>query len=70
MKGRIAVDRELCKGCNYCVLYCPKGVITVDTELNKSGYFPVVAAYMEKCTGCSVCALMCPEICIEVWRED
>ena len=70
MKGRIAIDREICKGCNYCVMSCPKGVIVIDTDFNRNGYFPAVAAYMEKCTGCSLCAYMCPEICIEVWKEE
>lgn len=70
MSGRIAIDKEKCKGCNYCVMSCPKGVIAIDTEFNKSGYFPAVAVYMEKCTGCSLCAYMCPEICIEVWKEE
>lgn len=70
MKGKIAIDKETCKGCKYCVISCPKGVIVIDTDFNKSGYFPASAAYMEKCTGCSLCAYMCPEICIEVWKEE
>lgn len=70
MKGTIAIDREACKGCNYCVIYCPKGVITMDSEFNRNGYFPAKASHIDNCTGCSICAFMCPEICIEVWREE
>lgn len=69
MKGRIAIDRELCKGCKYCVLACPKGVITMEAEFNVSGYFPAMAEYLDRCNGCTLCAQMCPEIAIEVWKE-
>ncbi len=70
MKGKISIDRELCKGCKYCVLTCVKGVIAIDSEFNSSGYFPAKEVAMEKCNGCSLCAQMCPEIAIRVWREE
>lgn len=69
MKGRITIDRELCKGCKYCLLFCPKGVIEMESEFNMSGYFPAKAEYQDKCSGCALCAQMCPEIAIEVWKE-
>jgi 2-oxoglutarate ferredoxin oxidoreductase subunit delta len=70
MKGRITIDRERCKGCKYCVLACPKGVIVIDSEFNSSGYFPAKTESMERCTGCALCAQMCPEIAIQVWIEE
>ncbi len=70
MKGKITIDRELCKGCKYCVLACPMGVIIIDDSFNSGGYFPAKAEYMGKCTGCALCAQMCPEIAIEVWRQE
>lgn len=70
MKGRIVIERELCKGCDYCVIYCPKGVIAIDKEFNMSGFFPARVEHEDKCTGCALCAYMCPEIAIEVWREE
>ena len=70
MKGKISIEKELCKGCKYCVLACPKGVIIIDSEFNTSGYFPAKGEYMERCNGCALCAQMCPEIAIEVWKED
>jgi 2-oxoglutarate ferredoxin oxidoreductase subunit delta len=70
MKGKIAIDRDLCKGCKYCVLSCLKGVIVMDSEFNASGYFPARVGDIEKCNGCALCAQMCPEIAITVWGDE
>jgi len=69
-KGRIAIQRDLCKGCKYCVLACPKGILEIESTLNKLGYFPARSKKGNSCTGCALCARMCPEIAIEVWAED
>jgi len=68
-KGRIVIDRDLCKGCKYCVLSCPEEVLTIDEQFNASGVFTAKAVHPEKCTGCSICAQMCPDIAICVWKE-
>ena len=70
MKGMIFINRELCKGCGYCIDTCPLGVIVVEEGFNKKGVFPASPEYLEKCTGCCMCARMCPEIAIEVYREE
>ncbi len=69
MKGKITIERELCKGCRFCVLACPEGVIVIDDEFNASGYFPAEAANPDTCSGCGLCAQMCPDIAIMVWKE-
>jgi len=69
MKGRIVIDRELCKGCGYCIIACPKGLITSNEDFNSLGYHPVACINMDECTGCGLCAIICPDIAIEVWRE-
>lgn len=68
MKGKIRIDRELCKGCKYCVLSCPHGLIAIEEKFNVKGFFPASFKAEERCTGCAMCAEMCPEIAIEVWR--
>ncbi|MDA8215731.1 MAG: ferredoxin family protein [Nitrospiraceae bacterium] len=70
IKGKIVINRELCKGCKYCIMACPKGSIAINKKFNSMGYFPAHFEHPEKCTGCAICAQMCPEIAIEVWRED
>jgi len=70
MKAKITINRDVCKGCKYCMLSCPKGVIAMENEFNASGYFPARVAEIDKCNGCALCAQMCPEIAILVWREE
>ena len=77
MKGKIEIDRELCKGCCLCMAVCPKKLIEVSEGLNKKGYYP--AEFKEtggegtddlKCTGCALCAVMCPDVAIVVYRAE
>jgi len=70
MKGKIIIDRELCKGCPYCVMSCPKKLIVIDDEFNASGFYPAVFRDGEECTGCALCAISCPDIAIEVLKEN
>lgn len=69
MKGKIVIDRDFCKGCGYCIEFCPKGVIRVSRQLNIKGYAPAERDPEKNCTGCATCALVCPETAIEVYRE-
>jgi 2-oxoglutarate ferredoxin oxidoreductase subunit delta len=69
MKGMIVIDKELCKGCSYCVDACPLGVIAIEEKFNRKGIFPASPEHPELCTGCCICAQMCPEIAIEVYRD-
>ncbi len=68
MKGRIEIFQELCKGCEICVSFCPKNVISLSDKLNASGYLPVIFDDNDQCTGCAICAIVCPEVAIEVYR--
>jgi 2-oxoglutarate ferredoxin oxidoreductase subunit delta len=66
----IVIDRELCKGCAYCVDACPLRVIEIEDTFNEKGFFPARPEHLEECTGCAICARMCPEIAIEVYKEE
>jgi 2-oxoglutarate ferredoxin oxidoreductase subunit delta len=69
MKGRIVINRELCKGCGYCVEACPMHLIVMTKQFNKAGYFVAAPEKADLCTGCAICANMCPEIAITVYEE-
>jgi 2-oxoglutarate ferredoxin oxidoreductase subunit delta len=68
--GKIEIDRELCKGCGYCIEACPQKVIALDTVFNGQGFYPAAPVRPEVCTGCAICATVCPDIAIAVWKDE
>jgi 2-oxoglutarate ferredoxin oxidoreductase subunit delta len=69
-RGKIEIDRELCKGCYLCVRACPVKVLEVDREPNSAGTYPSIAAHIEKCIACGNCFEVCPDVCIRVWELE
>jgi 2-oxoglutarate ferredoxin oxidoreductase subunit delta len=67
--AKVIIDIELCKGCEYCVKFCPKKILKITDKVNHTGYRFVEVINEEDCIGCSRCALVCPESCIEVYKE-
>ncbi|MCK4439756.1 4Fe-4S binding protein [Candidatus Bathyarchaeota archaeon] len=71
MAGKIAINKELCKGCALCISACPQKLIVVAEEINSKGYYPAeFVDPKEACTGCTLCALICPEVAIEVFSKE
>ena len=68
--GQVYIDQERCKGCDYCVEFCPRGVLKIGNELNPKGYlFPVVVDETS-CLACGYCEVVCPEFAIKVSTPD
>ena len=69
-KGKLIIDRELCKSCKTCIDFCPReGVIALDmSRVNAKGWNPLIVLNEEQCTSCALCALMCPDKVIEVYK--
>jgi 2-oxoglutarate ferredoxin oxidoreductase subunit delta len=64
----VFIKRERCKGCGFCVEFCPTHVLTMDKEINQKGYHPPVIVDLEACTGCDLCGLYCPDFAIHAVR--
>ena len=70
-KGKIVINRELCKGCYLCIRACPVKALEKDSELNSSGSHPSKPAGTEgesKCIACGNCYEVCPDVCIQVFE--
>ena len=70
-KGTVFVRTEICKGCSFCIDFCPTDCLTFSKEFNAKGYhFPNLSA-PEACTGCDLCGLYCPDFAIygERWKD-
>lgn len=67
--GTVVVDTERCKGCDLCVVACPKKVLSLATkDVNDRGYHFALMTNPDACIGCAACAIVCPDGCIEVYR--
>ncbi|QQO10203.1 4Fe-4S binding protein [Breznakiella homolactica] len=69
-RGKVIIDRELCKGCYLCVASCPVKVLAEDTEPNSTGTYPAKAVHLEKCIACGNCYQVCPDVCIAVYELE
>lgn len=58
----IIVDR--CKGCGFCVEYCPKDVLVMADEFNRKGYHPPKVIKEGECVNCRLCEMICPDFAI------
>lgn len=58
----IAVKEEWCKGCAFCVEFCPTEVLKME------GTYPAVVN-LDVCTGCGLCEVLCPDFAIAVTKE-
>jgi 2-oxoglutarate ferredoxin oxidoreductase subunit delta len=65
-RGKITIDTKRCKGCEYCIIYCPKKCISLSEEINMRGVRYAVFTKPEACIACNICATVCPDVCIEV----
>jgi 2-oxoglutarate ferredoxin oxidoreductase subunit delta len=67
--GKITINEERCKGCEFCVPACPYGLIKMSTEVNRFGYHIAQFANNGKqCTACKFCGMICPDFAIDVYK--
>jgi len=64
VSGVIYLNLSRCKGCGFCIAFCPPKVLEFSAEFNAQGYrFPQLAN-PAGCTGCDLCGLYCPDFAI------
>ena len=69
---KITFDEEKCRGCEICIIACPKKIIALDKDkINKKGYHPasVKDSDLDSCTACAMCAVTCPHVVIKIEKQ-
>ena len=68
-RGIVFIVEERCKGCGYCIAYCPTQVLKFSDAFNGKGYhYPELVS--EGCLNCHYCERLCPEFAIYTMEED
>jgi len=68
-KGKVIIDRELCKGCYLCIRSCPVKALERDTEANSTGTYPSKPVG-NACIACGNCFEVCPDVCLQIFQVN
>jgi|YelNatPaOPRAMG01_1025707.scaffolds.fasta_scaffold00027_27 2-oxoglutarate ferredoxin oxidoreductase subunit delta len=64
---RIEVIADFCKGCEICVVMCPRNVLEMRADPSRWVGSVVVVVRPEACTRCMLCEVHCPDFAIKVF---
>jgi 2-oxoglutarate ferredoxin oxidoreductase subunit delta len=63
-RGEVRIIADRCKGCGFCVEYCPKDVLVLSRGFNRKGYHPPEVVKHGECVNCNLCEMICPDFAI------
>jgi 2-oxoglutarate ferredoxin oxidoreductase subunit delta len=64
------VIKDFCKGCNFCIEFCPVDALEESDKLNAKGVHPPRLKNEDACIGCGLCERICPELAIFLRKKE
>jgi 2-oxoglutarate ferredoxin oxidoreductase subunit delta len=65
-KAEIYIIKDQCKGCGFCIEFCPKKVLEESQEINARGVHAPKIVDESECIACGFCTTVCPDFAIFV----
>ena len=62
--GQVFVIAERCKGCRFCIEFCPRDVLVMSSRFNRRGYHTPEVKDGGVCFNCDLCEMICPDFAI------
>ena len=69
VKGTVVILSNRCKGCSFCVEFCPTHALKMSKFMNEKGYHFPELAHPKQCNGCDLCGMLCPDFAIYGYFE-
>ena len=69
-KGYIHLIKDRCKSCEFCIEFCPRGILELSAEFNAKGYHLPRKIDDGNCIACRLCELICPEFAIHITEDE
>jgi len=63
-KAEVHLIKDRCKGCGFCIEFCPKEVLEESNEINARGVHPPRVRDESRCALCGFCSAVCPDFAI------
>jgi len=60
----IFIIDDRCKGCSFCIEFCPRDVLEPSKKVNQIGVHPPQVRDSSVCVGCGICEDICPDFAI------
>ncbi|NIO37635.1 4Fe-4S dicluster domain-containing protein [Candidatus Bathyarchaeota archaeon] len=67
---KIHIIKDQCKGCGFCIQFCPRDVLEKSQEINRKGIHPPKITDEARCVACSFCTSICPDLAIFVVEKS
>ncbi len=68
--AEIHILKDQCKGCGFCIRFCPQNVLEESQDINERGIHPPRVVDESKCVICSFCTSVCPDFAIFVLEKQ